>query len=172
MWTKKPIPSIDKQKPKKYQTATFGLGCFWKPDGLFGVINGVIATRVGYAGGTSPAPTYYEIGDHIETLQIDFNPKIISYLNLLNIFWDSHNATREPWKRQYQSAVLLHNKEQLKAVSTTKQEVERISKRDVQSDIAPFKAFYLAEDYHQKYKLQKYPILTQELRHYGRHKLK
>ncbi len=61
------------------QTATLGMGCFWSPDALFGQLPGVIRTRVGYAGGTSAEPTYRQMGDHTETLQIDFDPQIIKF---------------------------------------------------------------------------------------------
>ena len=91
------IPPIDAAAPAKTETATYAMGCFWGPDSLFGSLDGVIRTRVGYAGGTTESPTYHNIGDHTETIQIDYNPAKISYEQLLEIYWDNHNPAVQPW---------------------------------------------------------------------------
>ncbi|MCC9165393.1 peptide-methionine (S)-S-oxide reductase MsrA [Pontibacter harenae] len=146
-----------------FETATFAMGCFWSPDALFGSVGGVVRTRVGYAGGTTANPTYWTLADHIETVQFDYDPAQISYQDLLNIFFASHKATREPWKRQYMSAVFYHSQEQEKLVTEAKQQEEEQLGKQLFSAIYPLKAFYLAEDRHQKYKLQRQPLLLEEL---------
>ena len=75
---------------------------------------GVIRTRVGYTGGTTVDPTYHDLGDHSETIQIDYDPTQVSYQALLDVFWNSHNPTTRSWSRQYASAVFYHSDEQKK----------------------------------------------------------
>jgi peptide-methionine (S)-S-oxide reductase len=110
----------------------------------------VIHTRVGYAGGTTVDPTYKTMGDHTETLQVDFDPSRISYGELLDVFWTSHRPTSPPLSRQYMSAILFHNEEQRRAAEESR---DRMAKTfgNVYTRIAPFERFYLAEEYHQKY---------------------
>lgn len=158
-----PIPHIDASAPAQTETATFALGCFWAPDARFGSLDGVIRTRVGYAGGTTENPTYYNLGDHTETIQIDYDPTQISYRQLLEIYWDSHNPTLSPWSRQYMPIVFYHNSDQQKLAMESKQQEEGNSGRPVYTEIIPFSEFYLAEDYHQKYYLRQVPKLMKEL---------
>ena len=157
------IPPIDAAAPVKTETATFALGCFWGPDSLFGSIDGVIRTRVGYAGGTTESPTYHNIGDYTETIQMDYDPTQISYEQLLEIYWDSHNPAVRPWSRQYMSIVFYHNGDQQRIAMETKQREEARLDRSVYTEIIPFSEFHLAEDYHQKYYLQRVPELMKEL---------
>ena len=72
----------------------------------------MIRTRVGYTGGRKLNPTYYSLGDHTESFQVDYDPTQISYQQLLDIFWDSHNPTRGAWSRQYRAAIFVHNEAQ------------------------------------------------------------
>lgn len=137
------------------------MGCFWGPDALFGSLSGVLRTRVGYAGGTSAAPTYWTIGDHTETLQLDFDPSRISYLKLLELFFSGHNTTREPWKQQYRSIIFYNNPEQQQLALQAMQKHEAQRGQPVQTLLLPYTIFYLAEDRHQKYKLQRHPQLWQ-----------
>jgi len=157
------IPPIDASAPAQTETATFALGCFWAPDSIFGSLDGVVRTRVGYAGGTTESPTYHNMGDHTETIQIDYDPTQISYEQLLEIYWDSHNPTVRPWSRQYMFIVFYHNSEQRELAMATKQREEASSGRRVYTEIIPFSEFHLAEDYHQKYYLQQVPNLMKEL---------
>jgi len=157
------IPPIDVSAPAEIETATFALGCFWAPDSLFGSLDGVVRTRVGYAGGTTESPTYHNLGDHTETIQIDYDPTQISYEQLLDIYWDSHNPTVQPWSTQYMSIVFYHNSEQRELAMETKQREEANLGRPVYTEIIPFSEFHLAEDYHQKYYLQQVPELMNEL---------
>jgi peptide-methionine (S)-S-oxide reductase len=157
------IPPIDASALAQTETATFALGCFWAPDSIFGSLDGVVRTRVGYAGGTTESPTYHNLGDHTETIQIDYDPTLISYGQLLEIYWDSHNPTVRPSSKQYMSIVFYHNSEQRELAMETKQLEEASSGRQIYTEIIPFSEFYLAEDYHQKYHLQQVPELMEEL---------
>lgn len=108
---------------------------------------------MGYAGGTTSDPTYRNIGDHTETVQVDFDPEKISFRGLLDIIWDSHTYTRQTINTQYKNAVFYHNEAQRQQAEASKQALEQRTGRTVQTDILPVKSFTLAEDYHQKYLL-------------------
>ena len=135
------------------QTATFALGCFWGPEDYFSKLKGVAKTVVGYAGGTKKNPSYYDLGDHTETIEITFDPKIISFEELLNHFWKEHDPT-EQHVTQYKSAIFYQNKEQFVLAEKSKKEIEKKLGREVATDIEKAAIFYPAEEYHQKY-LQK-----------------
>ena len=111
----------------------------------------MVRTRVGYAGGAKANPTYYALGDHAETIQIDYDPTRISYEELLNVFWESHNPTSPSWSRQYMSAIFYHNEEQQRLAQDTKARQEAKLGTKIYTEIVPYTQFYLAEDYHQKY---------------------
>lgn len=146
------IPKIDEKQPKETKTATLALGCFWGPDAKFGAVPGVIKTQVGYSGGEKENPTYHDLGNHTETVQIEYDPKKVTYRELLEIFWNSHNPTSYTTK-QYMSIIFTHNENQEKIAHETKIEEEQNGKNLV-TEIKPFKKFYPAEDYHQKYHLR------------------
>ncbi len=156
------IPPIDKNVPKEVETATFALGWFWGPDSRFGSIAGVVRTRVGYAGGAKKNPTYHDLGDHAESVQIDYDPLKISYEQLLVIFWKSHDPTRPAWSRQYKHVVFYHNEKQQEIALRSRDRVEEELGREVLTEILPYSGFYRAEDYHQKYKLRHAPDLMAE----------
>jgi peptide-methionine (S)-S-oxide reductase len=122
----------------------------------------VVRTRVGYSGGTKKAPTYYSLGDHSETVQIDFDPTQITYEKLLEIFWAAHDPTARSWSRQYKAAVFFHNEVQQRlAIETRDREAAR-KKTRVFTEILPYNGFTLAEGYHQKYYLRQNPDLMKE----------
>ncbi len=162
--SKSKIPTIDLSAANKVETFTCALGCFWAPDCKFGVTKGVVRTRVGYAGGTTDNPTYHNLGDHIETVQIDYDPNVISFEELLSIFWTSHKPSRVVWKRQYATALFFHNEHQEKLARETRDEISSSIGERVQTEIIDFTKFYLAEMYHQKYHLQGYEGLMAEYR--------
>ncbi|MCB9877466.1 MAG: peptide-methionine (S)-S-oxide reductase [Planctomycetes bacterium] len=123
----------------------------------------MLRTRVGYCGGQKQNPTYRDLGDHAETIEIDFDPKRITYERLLEVFWSSHNACRSPWSRQYMSAIFYHDAEQLAAVHRTR--LRCVDTPDaIKTAIVPYEKFWLAEDYHQKYRLRHEPELAAELK--------
>jgi peptide-methionine (S)-S-oxide reductase len=118
---------------------------------------------VGYAGGKTINPSYDDIGDHSETIQIDYDPTKISYGELLDIFWDTHSPTSPSWSRQYMSIIFYHNDAQKRAALASRDREEARLNRKVYTEIVPAEDFYLAEDYHQKYYLQQVPELRKEI---------
>jgi peptide-methionine (S)-S-oxide reductase len=124
----------------------------------------VVRTRVGYAGGAKENPTYYSLGDHSETIQIDYDPSLITYQELLDVFWDSHSPLARPWSQQYASIIFYHDEEQRRlAEESMARQVEKYG-RELFTEIVPYTEFYLAEDYHQKYRLQSMSGLAQAFR--------
>ena len=124
----------------------------------------MVRTRVGYAGGEEENPTYYNLGGHSETIQIDYDPSKISYEQLLDIFWDSHTPDMPSYSLQYRNVVFYHNEEQKKLAIKSKNRYAEKVKADIYTEILPFTGFYLAEDYHQKYYLQQETDIYSELR--------
>lgn len=122
----------------------------------------MVRTRVGYAGGTTENPTYQRLGDHSETIQIDYDPSVISYEELLDVFWSSHQPTQPPWSRQYMSVVFYHDEHQKQLVLESKARQEARLGQSIYTEVVPFERFYLAEDYHQKYRLRQVPEITRE----------
>ncbi|CAF0826361.1 unnamed protein product [Rotaria sordida] len=128
------------------ETATFSLGCFWDPDARFGVLDGVLVTRVGYCGGTHPTtPTYRTIGDYTESVQIDFDSTRISFTQLLTYFNQWHTPNTSTTRSQYAAAIFFHNEQQQREVNEMNIENVRVDR---------FNKFYEAEEYHQKYNLK------------------
>ncbi len=122
---------------------------------------GVVRTRVGYAGGTKAAPTYHNLGDHTETIQIDYDPTQVTYQELLTVFWESHDPSVPPLSRQYKSVVFYQNEEQKRLATETKAR-EETKRGKVYTEVIPATEFYLAEAYHQKYYLRQVPDLAKE----------
>ncbi|NTU71218.1 MAG: peptide-methionine (S)-S-oxide reductase [Coriobacteriia bacterium] len=111
-------------------------------------------TRVGYAGGLYPDPTYRRIGDHTECFQVDFDPEVISYGALVDLAFASHNPTWKAHKMQYASLVLAHDDEQLATATERGMRVAAKMGALLATRIEPLSQFWLAEDYHQKYYLR------------------
>ncbi len=142
--------------------AIFAAGCFWGVQAVFDNVPGVIATRVGYIGGVIQNPTYRQvctgITGHAEAVEITYNPNMVSYSQLLDVFFASHNPTTPNRQggdvgTQYRSAVFYLNDEQ-KQTAALKIEEENLSgrwKNPVVTELLPAKSFYQAEDYHQNY---------------------
>jgi peptide-methionine (S)-S-oxide reductase len=93
---------------------------------------------------------------------VDYDPELVSYKKLLEIFWDSHNPSLPPWSRQYMAAIFYHNEEQRNSAEQSKIQLASITKGEIITKILPFTRFYLAEDYHQKFSLQRHPELMRE----------
>jgi len=137
------------------------MGCFWGSEALFGVTHGVLRTRVGYSGGTSENPTYRNLADHIETVEIEYDTTQTTYENLLAVFWENHDPCVKH-KRQYMSAIFYHDNEQMKAAEKSFEEAKK--KCDtVHTLLLPAQKFYTAEDYHQKYRLRAHKYLLEQL---------
>jgi peptide-methionine (S)-S-oxide reductase len=135
--------------------ATLAAGCFWGVEALFRYVPGVLDTEVGYAGGSTRHPTHAEVcrgaTGHAEAVRIVFDPGRISYRELLERFWENHDATRRRAKDQYRSAVFTHSPEQAAVARAVKHEVERAEGRALVTEITPFTRFYRAEEHHQRH---------------------
>ena len=129
-----------------------------------GALSGVIRTRVGYAGGTTKDPTYYNLGDYTETVQLDFDPSEVTYEALVEAFFAAHDATQPAGRRQYMSAIFVRDADQERIARAVTQRLQAASKDVIQTQILPATEFYLAEDYHQKYALQGDSLLLGEFR--------
>ncbi|WP_435364370.1 peptide-methionine (S)-S-oxide reductase MsrA [Haloarchaeobius sp. DYHT-AS-18] len=153
---------LDAAATSETETATFGLGCFWGPDARLGVRPGVVRTRVGYAGGSTPSPTYRDLGDHTEVVQVDYNPTATSYRDLLDWFFQAHNPRANSPIRQYDNLVLWHDEAQREAVEAAVAEREARRGR-LTTRAEPLDSFTVAEHYHQKYRLRSAPAVFDAL---------
>jgi len=144
------------------QKATFGAGCFWGVEATFRNVKGVVDARVGYAGGTTKNPTYeqicYENTGHAEVIEIDFDPTVVTYEQLLTVFWDNHDPTTMNRQgpdvgSQYRSVIFAHTPEQRAAALASKaaEDASKRFKRPIVTEISDAPVFYAAEDYHQRY---------------------
>lgn len=152
---------INKQMSEKTDTAIFGAGCFWCVEAIFQRLNGVESIESGYTGGTVENPTYKQVctGEtgHAEVTKIIFNPDVISYNDLLEVFWTTHDPTTLNQQgadigTQYRSAVFYLNDEQKMQAEKSKSEIAtQIWDGSIVTEITPLKKYYKAEDYHQNY---------------------
>jgi peptide-methionine (S)-S-oxide reductase len=142
------------------QRATFAAGCFWGIEAAFREIEGVVRTSVGYTGGSTVDPTYEQVCSdttgHAEAVEVWFDPALVSYDELLNVFWSIHDPTtpnRQGWDfgSQYRSAIFFHDPEQQKQATASRDERQAALARPIVTEIVPAPAFYKAEDYHQRY---------------------
>lgn len=147
---------------KNLQTATFGSGCFWCSEAIFERVKGVVSVESGYSGGNVADPTYEQVcggkTNHAEVVQIKFDPAIISFDELLEIFWKTHDPTTLNKQgadvgTQYRSVIFYHNDEQKKKAEEYKMELTQagIWENPIVTEISPSKEFYSAEKYHQNY---------------------
>ena len=144
------------------QTAIFAAGCFWGVESLFKQTKGVVETTVGYTGGTTPDPLYRQvctgITGHAEAVQVKFDPGVVSYEELLSLFWRMHDPTTKNRQgpdvgTQYRSAIFYYNEEQRKAAERSKEEFDSsgVYLNKATTQIVPVSTFYAAEEYHQDY---------------------
>lgn len=146
----------------KKDTATFGEGCFWCTEAIFERLKGVISVTSGYAGGTVPNPTYEQVCTgttrHAEVSRIIYDPDVISYDELLKVFFKTHDPTSLNKQgadvgTQYRSVIFYSNEEQQKKAEYYKDELNKSAafNKPIVTEIAPLKNFYKAEEYHQDY---------------------
>jgi peptide-methionine (S)-S-oxide reductase len=147
---------------KKFEKATFGGGCFWCVEAVFERVKGVESVKSGYSGGNIKNPTYREVTSgltgHAEVVQIKYDPEVISFEELLEIFWKTHDPTTLNRQgadvgTQYRSVIFYHNERQKELAQTYKDKIEAagIYKDPIVTQIVPYEQFYVAEDYHQEY---------------------
>ena len=143
-----------------YQKATLGGGCFWCLEAVYERVDGVVSVVSGYAGGTTVNPTYEQVctgtTGHAEVVQITFDPKKISYEEILKIFWNAHDPTTLDRQgadigTQYRSVIFTQSDEQRKAAELSKREAQKDFDDPIVTEITPLVAFYPAEEYHQDY---------------------
>lgn len=144
------------------EKATFGAGCFWGVEARFRKVKGVIDAVVGYSGGKTKNPTYKDVctdkTGHAEVVQVTYDPSIVSYEDLLAVFWNIHNPTtlnRQGWDigTQYRSVVFYHSEGQKERALKLKDEFDKSGryKNPIVTEITPASEFYRAEEYHQRY---------------------
>ena len=160
--TAKSPEEMSDKKMGKMETATFGAGCFWCVEAVFQKLKGVQAVRSGYMGGRTLNPTYEDICSgltgHAEVIQVDFDPSVIAFSELLEVFWSTHDPTtlnRQGYDvgSQYRSAVFFHNEAQQTAAEQYKKELNEAKAfpDPIVTEIVEAKKMYVAEDYHQNY---------------------
>ncbi len=144
------------------QVASFAAGCFWKPEQAFSRVDGVVATAVGFMGGTVNEPTYEQVCStetgHAEVVHLEYDPRLVSYEELLSIFWDIHDPTQVNRQgpdvgTQYRSAIFFHSPEQesaARAALTALEASGRLSS-SVATEIIAAADFFRAEEYHQRF---------------------
>jgi peptide-methionine (S)-S-oxide reductase len=161
--------SIEGPYPAHLQIAVFGMGCFWGAERIFWQLPGVWSTAVGYAGGSTPNPTYDEACSgrtgHAEVVQVVFDPQQMTYRELLRVFWEGHDPTQgfrqgNDTGTQYRSAIYTTGDEQLAVARETREMFAPVLRQngfgDITTEIVPLEVFWFAEDYHQQY-LHKVP---------------
>ena len=157
--------SAGEPEPAKFEIATFAGGCFWCVEADFDQVEGVIKTISGFSGGTLANPTYKEVtagtSGHVEAVQIIYNPEIVSFENLLDIFWHSIDPIDEGGQfcdrgSPYLTAIFTHSQEQQVWAEESKEKLESVAalERPVATNIAPLTNFYPAEEYHQDFYLK------------------
>lgn len=144
------------------ETATFGSGCFWCTEAIFLNVNGVQKVESGYTGGKVKNPTYKEVCSgltgHAEVIQLEFNPEVVTYEELLEIFWKTHDPTTLNRQgadagTQYRSVIYYHSDDQKKLAELYKKKLDdgKIFSNPIVTEISPIGTYYTAEDYHQNY---------------------
>ncbi|RUL85827.1 peptide-methionine (S)-S-oxide reductase MsrA [Tautonia sociabilis] len=161
--TPEPKPPVSPEP----RLATFGGGCFWCTEAVFEMVKGVHDVVSGYSGGRVPFPSYEQVCSgltgHAEVVQITYDPSIISYTELLEIFWKTHDPTTLNRQgpdigTQYRSIILAHDEEQLRIAQELKTKLNeaKVFRKPVVTQVVPFQAFFPAEPYHQDY-FRKHP---------------
>ena len=144
----------------KTETATLAAGCFWHVEEAFREIKGVLSTTVGYTGGNTKNPNYEQVCSretgHAEAVEIIFDPAIVSYKKILEIFWSMHDPTQvdrqgPDFGTQYRSAIFYHTDLQRKEALVSKETAQKSISKPIATQIVPATLFYKAEDYHQQY---------------------
>ena len=142
------------------EMATFGAGCFWGVEYVFERVPGVIGTEVGYAGGHTDHPTYRDVCSHgtghAEVMRLEFDPEVVSFDQLLEVFWAMHDPTQVNRQGpdvgdQYRSAIFTHSDEQQRAAEAARDRAQARFDRPIATEISPTGTFWPAEDYHQRY---------------------
>lgn len=144
----------------KMEKATIGGGCFWCLEAVYDEMKGVKEAVSGYAGGSKDHPTYHEVGGgstgHAEVVQIEFDPEVVSFEQILDVFWNIHDPTtlnRQGADRgtQYRSIILYHSEAQKEVAEASMKKANEKWGGNIVTELKPFEKFWIAEDYHQNY---------------------
>lgn len=159
------VPEVTTPANQPLKTAVFALGSFWRSDAVFGCLNGVVHTTVGYSGGSKLNPEYRSLADHAESVQVEYDPRVISFRQLLEVFWSSHDSRQVFGQgpdvgNQYRSIIFTNGTSESRLATATKEREQTKSKNSiVTTQIQPLETFYPAEPEHQKFELKRNPFL-------------
>lgn len=143
-----------------HELAAFAEGCFWGSENTFRHVHGVVATAVGYTGGHTELPTYEDVSSHTtghaETVLVEFDPKVVSYAELLRVFWETHDPTTKDRQgpdigSNYRSAIFTFSPAQEQAARASEAEEQKRHERPITTEIRAIGRFYKAEDHHQQF---------------------
>ncbi|XP_065853252.1 peptide methionine sulfoxide reductase A5 [Euphorbia lathyris] len=157
------LSTLPSDSPLK--TAVFALGSFWRSEAVFGCLNGVVRTTAGYAGGSKSNPEYRSLGNHAESVQVEYDPRLVSFRHLLEVFWSSHDS-RQIFGQgpdvgdQYRSIIFVNGTEESRLAAVSKEKEQLRSRSSVvTTQIQELGSFYPAEAEHQKFELKRKPFL-------------
>ncbi|KAM7250776.1 hypothetical protein ACFE04_022659 [Oxalis oulophora] len=159
------VSTSDQQQ--QLNTAVFALGSFWRSEAIFGCLDGVVRTSVGYAGGSKANPEYRSLGDHAESVKVEYDPRLTSFSELLEVFWSSHDARQVFGQgpdvgNQYRSIIFTNGAEESHLAASSKEREQAKSRSSVvTTQIQQLETFYPAEPEHQKFELKQNPFLLQ-----------
>jgi len=159
------LPAVNPAKVggiREMEKATFAAGCFWGVEAAFRKVAGVQATSVGYSGGTVVNPVYHQVCSgttgHAEAVEIEYDPSVVSYDELLHLFWSIHDPTTLNRQgpdvgTQYRSVIFYHNDDQKTKAAASKKQLAASGrfKKSIVTEIVPASTFFKAEEYHQRY---------------------
>jgi len=156
------LPKTTVEVPQGYEVATLGSGCFWCIEAIYQDVQGIEDVRSGFSGGHVASPSYQQAvsgtSGHAEVIQFNYDPQVISFQEILEIFWATHDPTTlnrqgNDVGPQYRSAVFFHNEKQKEEATFFKQRLdeEKAFDKPIVTEITPFSNFYVAEEYHQNY---------------------
>ncbi|XP_021275224.1 peptide methionine sulfoxide reductase A5 [Herrania umbratica] len=149
------------------KTAVFALGSFWRSEAVFGCLNGVVRTTAGYAGGSKINPEYRSLGDHAESVLVEYDPNEINFRQLLEIFWSRHDPRQVFGQgpdvgNQYRSIIFTNGTEEARLAAMSKEREQTKSRNSiVTTQVQQLGSFYPAEPEHQKFELKRHPLLLQ-----------
>ncbi|CAD5190357.1 peptide methionine sulfoxide reductase A5-like [Musa acuminata AAA Group] len=161
------IPELTPTSQRPLRTAVFALGSFWRSEAVFGCLPGVVRTSVGYAAGSKTNPEYRNLGDHAECVRVEYDPKLIQFKQLLDVFWSSHDS-RQVFGQgpdvgdQYRSIIFTNQTQEARLAAVSKEREQAKSRSSlVTTEIQQLGVFYPAEAEHQKFELKRNRFLLQ-----------
>ncbi|URD72860.1 Peptide methionine sulfoxide reductase [Musa troglodytarum] len=161
------IPELTPTNQRPLRTAVFALGSFWRSEAVFGCLPGVVRTSVGYAAGSKTNPEYRNLGDHAECVRVEYDPKLIQFKQLLDVFWSSHDS-RQVFGQgpdvgdQYRSIIFTNQTQEARLAAVSKEREQAKSRSSlVTTEIQQLGVFYPAEAEHQKFELKRNRFLLQ-----------